>query len=72
VRWVEVVEAEAAAVVVLGVAADVDRAGWAALRPAVRAAVRAATAFAPIAGTERCMRPASLATRRNALSVAHR
>jgi hypothetical protein len=33
VRWVEVVEVEAAAVVVLAVAADAGRAGWVALRP---------------------------------------
>ena len=67
-RWVEVVEAEAAAVVVLAVATDAGRAGWVALMPAVRAE----TVFAPTAGTGCRTSSVSLVTRRNALSAVRR
>jgi len=59
---------EAAAVVVLAVAADVGRAGWVALRPPVRAE----TVSAPTAGTESRTSSVSLVTRRNAPSAARR
>jgi len=68
VRWVEVVEAEAAAVVVLAVAADAGRAGWVALRPPGRVA----TVFAPTAGTVSRTPLDSLVTRGNAPSAARR
>ena len=67
-RWVEVVEVEAAVVVVLGVAADVDRAGWAVDRPPVPVA----TAFAPIAGTRSRTQWECPVTKRGAPSAVRR
>jgi hypothetical protein len=61
-RWVEVVEVEADA------AADVDPAAWVAPRPPGRAA----TVFAPVAGTECRTLPVSLVTRKSAPSAARR
>jgi len=68
VRWVEVVAAEVAAVVVLAVAADAGRAGWVALRPPVRAEI----VFAPTAGIVSRTPLDSHVTRRSAPSVARR
>ena len=61
-------EVEAAAVVVLAVAADADPVGWEALRPPVRAEA----VFAPTAGIESRMSSVSLVTRGNAPSAARR
>jgi monomeric isocitrate dehydrogenase len=68
VRWVEVVEAEAVAVVVLAVAADAGRAGWVALRPLDPVV----TVFAPTAGIESHTSSVSLVTRKSAHSAARR
>jgi len=68
VRWVEVVEAEAAAVVVLAVEAEAGRAGWVALRPPVQAE----TVFAPTAGIVSRTPLDSHVTRRSAPSAARR
>ncbi len=67
-KWVKVVEAEAAVVVALAVAADAGRAGWVALRPPVQAV----TVSAPTAGIESHTLSGSLVTRRNAPSAARR
>ena len=67
-RWVEVVEVEAAAVVGLAVVADVGRAGWAVGRPPVPVA----TASAPIAGTRSHTPWECPVTRRSAPSAARR
>jgi hypothetical protein len=68
VRWVEVVEVEAAAVAVLAVAADVGRAGWAVDRPPVPVA----TACAPIVGIRSRTQWECPAIRRGAPSAARR
>lgn len=67
-RWVEVVEVEAAAVVELAVVADVGRAGWAVDRPPVPVV----TACAPIAATRSPTQWECPVTRRGAPSVARR
>jgi len=63
-----VVVAAVAAVVVLAVAADAGRAGWAVLRPPVRAVA----VSAPTAGIESRTSLDSPVTRKSAHSVAHR
>jgi hypothetical protein len=68
VRWVEVVEVEAAAVVVLAAAADVGRAGWAVDRPPVPVV----TVCVPIVGIRRRTQLECPATRRDAPSAARR
>ena len=65
-RWVEVVEAEAEAA--LDAAADVGPVAWAATRPPGRAA----TVFAPVAGTGCRTLPVNLVTRKSVPSVARR
>ena len=67
-RWAQVVEVEAAAVVVLAVAADAGRAGWVVDRPPVPVA----TAFAPVAGTRNRTQWECPATRRGVPSVVRR
>ena len=67
-KWVEVVEVVADVVVVLVVAADAGRAGWAVLRPPVRAV----TVSAPTAGTVSRTALDSPVTRRSAPSAARR
>ena len=62
------VVAAVAAVVVLAVAADAGRAGWAVLRPQVRAVA----VSAPTAGIESRTSLDSPVTRKSAHSVAHR
>jgi len=68
VRWVEVVEVEAAAVVGLAVVADVGRAGWAVDRPPVPVA----TACAPSAVTRSLTQLEYPVTRKSAPSAARR
>ena len=69
-RWVEVVEVEveAAVVVVLGVVADAGRAGWVVDRPPVPVA----TACAPIAATRSPTQWEYPVTRRGAPSATRR
>ena len=67
-RWVEVVEVEAAAVVVLAAAVDEGRAGWAVDRPPVPVV----TACAPIVATRSRTQLECPATRRDAPSAARR
>ena len=67
-KWVEVVEVEVAAVVVLAVAADEGRAGWVAPRPPGRMAI----ASVPTAGTRSRTLSVSLVTRKSAPSAARR
>ena len=67
-RWVEVVEVEAAAVAVLAVAADVGQAGWAVDRPPVPVA----TACAPIAASRSLTQWEYPVTRKSAPSAVRR
>ena len=67
-RWVEIVEVEADAVVALAVVAAAGLAGWEVLR----LPDPAGTASAPTAGTERRTRPVSLVTRTSAPSAVRR
>ena len=67
-RWVEVVEVEAAAVVELAVVADVGRAGWAVDRPPVPVA----TACAPIAASRSLTQWEYPVTRKSAPSAVRR
>jgi hypothetical protein len=67
-RWVEVVEVEADAAAALVAAVEAGPAAWEATRPLDRAA----TVFAPVAGTECRTSPVSPVTRGRVRSVARR
>ena len=67
-RWVEVVEVETDAVAAVVAAVDVAPVAWGGLRPQVRAA----SAFAPVVGTECRTLSVSLVISKSAPSAARR